>query len=200
MKYNSDRRGDNMIDELVRKSRSIRKFDESYSVSYETAVEFIETVRFTPSTVNMQALRYKIITDRNECDFVFGNLGWAGLLKGKGTPAEGERPTAYIFILCDLSTVKELHYDEGIAAQTIMLSAAEKGLGGCIIGSINREKISERYGIDTKRYSIDLVCALGKPKQNTIVNDIHLGDSTAYYRDNEGNHYVPKIVAEDLII
>lgn len=189
-----------MLDELIRKSRSIRRFDEDYDVSYEMLYGFTETLRFTPSTVNLQALRYKIIVDKDERNFVFDNLKWAGLLKGSGTPVKGERPSAYIFILCDKTVASELHYDEGIAAQTIMLLAAEKGLGGCILGSINRENIADKFGINTGRYSIDLVCALGKSKQNTIIKDIHYGESTAYYRDEEGNHYVPKIAAEDLII
>ncbi len=189
-----------MLDELIRKSRSIRRFDESYCILYDILYGFIEALRYTPSTVNFQALRYKIIVDKDERDYVFDNLKWAGLLKGGGTPVKGERPSAYIFILCDKTVANGLQIDEGIAAQTIMLLAVEKGLGGCILGSINRDNIADKFGIDTDRYSIDLVCALGKPKQNTIIKDVHFGESTAYYRDVEGNHYVPKIVTEDLLI
>ncbi len=189
-----------MLDELIRKSRSIRRFDEDYNISYDMLYDFVNALRYTPSTVNLQALRYKIIVDKRECEYVFDNLKWAGLLKGRGTPVKGERPSAYIFILCDKNVANELHYDEGIVAQTIMLLAAEKDLGGCILGSINRDNIADNFGIDTDRYSIDLVCALGKPKQNTIIKDIHYGEPTAYYRDEEGNHYVPKIITDDLII
>ncbi len=93
-----------------------------------------------------------------------------------------------------------MHYDEGIIAQTILLAAVEKGLGGCMLGSINREKLFEELGIDRERYTIDLVIALGKPAQETVIDDISIGESTAYYRDARGVHHVPKIRTEDLLL
>ena len=95
---------------------------------------------------------------------------------------------------------KEMHYDEGIIAQTILLAAVEKGLGGCMLGSINREKLFEELGIDRERYTIDLVIALGRPAQETVIDDISIGESTAYYRDARGVHHVPKIRTEDLLL
>ena len=81
-----------------------------------------------------------------------------------------------------------------------MLAAAEKGLGGCMLGSIDREKLFNELDIDRSRYTIDLVLALGKPAQETVIDDISIGDSTAYYRDESGRHHVPKIKTEDLLI
>ena len=189
-----------MFKDLVIRSRSYRKFDESCPVDYETLYSLIDTARFTPSTVNRQAVRFMIINDSVRNAIVFDSLSFAGLLKGAGTPGPGERPSAYIIILCDLTVAKEMHYDEGIVAQTIMLAAVEKGLGGCILGSINRQKLFEELGIDKERYTIDLVLALGKPAQETVIDDISADESTAYYRDDEGRHHVPKIKTEDLIL
>lgn len=188
-----------MFKDMVIASRSYRNFDESHKISYEELYDMIDTARYIPSTVNLQGLRYKIVCDEN-CDKIFENLSWAGLLKGKGTPPKGSRPTAYIFILLDKSIAKELHYDEGIAAQTIMLAAVEKGYGGCIIGSINKEAVADILNINTEIYSIDLCLAIGKPDQNIIIKDISKGDNTNYYRDNDKNHIVPKIVTYDLIV
>ena len=188
-----------MLKELLMKSRSYRRFDENYAVSTETLKELVELARYVPSTVNSQPLKFKIVNTPDENKKVFECLAWAGLLKDWDGPAEGERPSAYIIILCDLSVGKDKRYDDGICAQTIMLGAAEKGLGGCMFGSVKREKLAENLGIDTEKYSIDLVLALGKPVEEVKIVDLPESGSTAYYRDENNVHYVPKRSVEDLI-
>ena len=81
-----------------------------------------------------------------------------------------------------------------------MLGAVEKGLGGCIIGSIKKEQLSEVFNIDLNKYSIDLVLALGKPKETVKLVEMPESGSTAYYRDESGTHYVPKRALDDIII
>lgn len=189
----------NLID-LVKQSRSYRRFDEAYTIEPETLYSLAETARFVPTTVNSQAIRFIFVTDKKLNEKVFGCLAWAGLLKGKGTPKPGERPSAYIVMLCDKTIGENKHFDDGIIAQTIMLAAAEKGLGGCILGSVDRKELSSLLSIDTDRYSIDLVLALGKPTENVILVDAEKEDSTAYYRDENGNHYVPKKKTDELVI
>lgn len=188
-----------MLKELLLKSRSYRRFDENYAVSTETLKELVELARYVPSTVNSQPLKFKIVNTPDENKKVFECLAWAGLLKDWDGPAEGERPSAYIIILCDLAVGKDKRYDDGICAQTIMLGAAEKGLGGCMFGSVKREKLAENLGIDTEKYSIDLVLALGKPVEEVKIVDLPESGSTAYYRDENNVHYVPKRSVEDLI-
>ena len=131
---------------------------------------------------------------------MFSTLAWAGLLKDWSGPEKGERPAAYIIILGDLSIGKNKHLDVGITAQTIMLGAADMGLGGCMFGSIQREKLSSLLEIDTEKYSVELVLALGKPKEEVCIVPVPENGSTAYYRDGEGTHYVPKRSLNDLII
>lgn len=189
-----------MLKDLILKNRSYRRFDNSHFISYETLLELIENARLTPSTVNSQALKFMLINDKEGCSKVFETLSWAGLLKAWKGPEEHERPSAYVIILCDLSLGRNKQFDDGIAAQTIMLSAVEKGLGGCILGAINKEKLSENLGIDNEKYSIDLVLALGKPNESIAIVDIPENKSTAYYRDENGNHFVPKRSLEELII
>ncbi len=189
-----------MLKDLVLKNRSYRRFYENEAVSEQTLRELIELARVTPSTVNSQALRFKLVCSAEENAKVFECLSWAGLLKDWNGPAEGERPAAYIVILCDLSVGKDKRYDDGIAAQTIMLGAAEKGLGGCIFGSIKKEQLAESFSIDLEKYSIDLVLAIGKPKEEVKIVDLPESGSTAYYRDENGVHYVPKRSIEDLLV
>jgi nitroreductase len=79
-----------------------------------------------------------------------------------------------------------------------MLGATEAGLGGCIIGSINKENL--RSGLSIPGYlDILLVLALGKPVENIILDEIVDGD-VRYWRDSEGNHHVPKRSTDELII
>lgn len=189
-----------MLKDLLMQSRSYRRFYENEKISYETLTALAELARYIPSTVNSQPLRFKIVNTKDENLKVFNTLSWAGLIKDWGGPCEGERPSAYIIILCDLSVGKDKRFDDGIAAQTIMLGAAEKGLGGCIFGSIKKDVLAKELNIDTEKYSIDLVLALGKPKEQVKIVDLPENSSTAYYRDNDGIHYVPKRSLEDLIL
>lgn len=189
-----------MLKDLLIKNRSYRKFDENTGISKDELIELIDLTRYTASTVNLQALKFKPICGKSENGLMFESLRFAGLLKGKGTPPEGKRPTGYIIILCDSGIAKDLRYDAGIAAQTILLGAVEKGLGGCMLGSIDRDKVYKDFGIDKERFSIELVIALGKPDENIVLTEIGEDGSTAYYRDENGNHFVPKRKIEDIII
>ncbi len=189
-----------MLDKLILKNRSYRRFYEEIQIPHEELEELIELARLTPSTVNSQALRFKLINDEKNCEKVFETLAWAGLLKEWNGPEKGERPSAYVIILCDLSVGKNKLYDDGIAAQTITLGAVEKGYGCCILGAINREKLAENLEIDTDKYSVDLVVALGKPKETVKIVDVPENGNTAYYRDENSIHYVPKRLLSDIII
>ena len=115
-------------------------------------------------------------------------------------PKEGERPSAYIVILCDQTLGKNKMTDDGIAAQTILLGAVEKGLGGCMLGNVKREELAEALGIDRERFAIDLVLALGKPKETVVLVDLPESGDTRYYRDDAKVHYVPKRSLEELIL
>lgn len=189
-----------MLKDLVLKNRSYRRFDESFAVTSEELRDLVELARLTPSSVNWQPLRFALVNDNETNAKIFENLAWAGLLKEWKGPAQGERPTAYVVILTDTTVAKNMKTDVGIVAQTMMLGAAEKGLGGCMIGSVNRDNVYEILNIDKERYLIDLVLALGKPAENVQIVDLPENGCTNYYRDENGNHYVPKRSVDDLII
>ena len=189
-----------MLKDLVKTCRSYRRFYQDVPIPLEDLRDMADTARLTASAANAQALRFRIVTDEAEKDSVFAAINWAAALKDWDGPEEGERPSAYIVIACDLSVGKNKQWDDGIAAQTIMLSAVEKGFGGCMIGSCRREDIARALGIDTDAYSIDLVLALGKPKEKVVLVPVGGDGSTTYYRDEEGTHYVPKRSLEDVLL
>lgn len=189
-----------MIKDIVEKNRSYRRFDEAEIIDYSVLKQLVELARLTPSSVNLQPLRFKLINDSENNAKVFETLSWAGLLKEWKGPEAGEKPSAYIIILCDTTVATNMKIDVGIAAQTIMLGAAEKGLGGCMLGSVKRELLAENLGIDLEHYAIELVLAIGKPAEKVKLVDIPESGATAYYRDENDVHCVPKRSINDLII
>ena len=114
-------------------------------------------------------------------------------------PAEGERPSAYIILLGDGNIAKNFGPDLGIAAQSLLLGARERGLAGCMIGSINKTLLQEILHL-SKHLEILLVIALGKPKETAIIDDMQPGDGIEYWRDEHAVHHVPKRRLGDIIL
>lgn len=189
-----------MLKDLVTKCRSYRRFYEESPLSLEELKDMVDTARLTGCTANCQPLKFKILHTKEDCAAMFPNIMWAGALKDWDGPVPGERPRAYIVILCDLSIAKNKQWDEGIAAQTIMLSAAEKGYGGCMIGSCRRAEILELLNLSPTDYSVGLVLALGKPKEEVHIVPLGENKDTTYYRDENQVHYVPKRSLEDILL
>lgn len=185
--------------ELVEGNRSRRRFDQSRPVSIDTLIDLVELARLTPSAKNMQPLKYAVTASPEQCAEIFPLLGWAGYLKDWKGPKEGERPTAYITIVLDKSLANDPFCDHGIASQTIMLGAVEKGLGGCIIATVNRKKLSAILGIE-EHHEILLVLALGVPAEEVVIEPLSSEQKIEYWRSSDGVHHVPKRPLDALII
>jgi nitroreductase len=188
-----------MFKDLVLKCRSYRRFYEDVAIDDKTLRELVDFARLSASAVNRQPLKYIISGARDKNALIFSTLHWAGTLKNWPGPAEGERPAAYILILGDKEIGASFGMDPGIAAQTILLGAVEKGLGGCMLGAVDREDLRKLLNIPA-RYEISLVIALGKPKEKIILEAMNLGDSYDYWRDKEEGHHVPKRKLPDIIV
>lgn len=186
-----------MKDLLIR-TRSIRRFRQSDPVAQETLTSLVELTRYCPSGANRQPLRFLCLNTKEDCSFVTKHAKWAALLPEWHGPAEEEMPAAYILILIERGLAENAPYDSGIAAHTILLGASEKGLGGCMLGNIDRELLHERFGIDRNKYRIDLAIALGIPAEEPVIEDA--GENTAYYRDETDCHRVPKRTLTDLVL
>ena len=184
--------------ETVKKSRSYRRFDESKPVDFNTLKELVELARFSPSSGNIQGLKFYLSSDPAINEKIFETTMWASYLKNWKGPEKGERPTAYIIILGDTEIHSTIQVDVGIVAQSIMLGAASLGIGGCMIGSFNRKKLQERLHIDEK-FELPLVLALGYPKEQVVLEDVK-DDEIKYWRDDAGVHHVPKRSMEELIV
>jgi len=188
-----------MIEGLVRRTRSYRRFQQAVPVGLEVLRKGVELARMSASASNLQPLKYILSNDLETNGRVFPLLGWAGYLKDWGGPVEGERPSAYIVILGDTKIRRDFGCDHGVAAQSIMLGMTEQGFGGCIIGSVSRDELRNVLGI-SEQYEILLVLALGKPKEKIVLEEVGPEGDIRYYRDEKDVHHVPKRPLNELIV
>ena len=189
---------ENMIKDLIVKNRSYRRFYEDETVGIETLEELVELARNSASGGNKHSLKYILSTSSSQNDEIFPTLAWAGYLTDWVGPAPGERPSAYIVILGDTTISENFYCDHGVAAQSILLGATEKGLGGCMIGSIKRQSLSEVLKLEN-HFTILLVLALGKPKEKVVLEEAK-ENNIRYWRDEQQVHHVPKRPLNEIII
>lgn len=190
-----------MLKDLILTARSYRSFDPSVQIGREELAEFVDCARLSPSSINLQMLKFRLVTKTDECESVLQNTRWAGKLKELSLPPKGHAPTAYIVICADthvIETAEKFQKDVGICAQSIMLAAAECGFGGCMIGSFSAEKLSELLSLPAHLIP-QLVLALGKPDETVRITEPSEDGSVTYYREN-GVHYVQKRKLKDLIL
>jgi nitroreductase len=185
------------IDELVTKCRSIRRFDAAVPIEEATLKELVSIARRVPSTANRQPLKYVLSCGPTWNLRIFETLAWAGYLKWPG-PDPAERPTAYIVVLLDTNISQSAEIDVGIAAQTMLLAATARGLGGCMFGALKKEDLAEKLSLP-EHLRVQLVIALGKPVERVVLEDLPADRSIKYYRDPDGTHHVPKRAAAELI-
>jgi nitroreductase len=188
-----------MMKELVLKNRSYRRFHQDVSVSLETLKELVDLARLSATGGNVQPLKFMLSSDAPRNAQIFSTLSWAAYLKDWGGPVDGERPAAYIIILGDKRLKPSFGCDHGIAAQSILLGATEKGLGGCIIATIQKSALSQALAIP-EHYEILLVIALGKPKETVVIEAVGPSGDIKYWRDAQSVHHVPKRSLDEVIV
>ena len=186
--------------ELMLRQRSYRSFDESVHISREELVTFVDHARLAPSSMNIQPLKYKLCTEKDACDILLENTKWAAALRDMTIPPEGHAPTAYVVICVDTAVSDKDMFarDVGIAAEIIMLSATEKGYGGCMVGNFSAKKLAE--ALDLPEHIVPkLVLGLGKPDETVTL--VGVGENgTSYFRDADGHHFVPKRSLDEIIL
>ena len=186
-----------MLLDLVKKARSYRRYDPTRSIPEDEIRELVEAARLTPSAGNLQRLRYLALTKKDEVQTLTKEVKWAGYLTDWDGPSDAEAPAAYLILLSPESTgVSQI--DVGIAAETILLAAAEKGVGGCMILNFPREALTERYKLAGK-YKIELVISLGMPAEKVELEEMKDGN-VRYYRDRNDVHRVPKRALSEVFL
>ena len=163
-----------MFKDIVKASRSYRGYDESYRFSREELEDFVDCARFAPSSVNAQPFRYYLAWEKEEVDRICQDLNLG-------------------------ASIPRYQKDVGIVAQTMLLAAAERGLGGCMIGNYNADSVKKELHLAENLAPV-LIVAFGQPAEKIVIKEIEEGENIAYYRDENDVHYVPKRKLEDIII
>ena len=187
------------FDELVMRARTFRRFKGDVIVPKDVLRELVDLARLSPSSMNMQPLKFIIINETPARDALFSCLGWAKALKDWEGPAEHERPGGYIIILGDRSIMQNFYCNDGIVAQTMKLGAQVRGYGSCMLGSIDRDRLRELFKIG-RRYEILLVLALGEPAEVVMIDPLPEDGNFDYWRDDNDIHHVPKRSLDELIV
>lgn len=191
-----------MFKDLVLRNRSYRGFDASRTVTREELAYLADCARLAPSSGNVQPLKYYLAYTKEDVARIQPLTKWAAALPDMTLPHPGKCPPAFI-VICqdeqiDNAQTKYLR-DVGIAAQTILLAAAEQGLGGCMIGNFHAGKLSEALGL-AQHIRPMLVIAVGAPDETVVLTEAQPNGSVQYYRDENDVHYIPKRRLEDVIL
>ena len=191
-----------MFKELVKKSRSYRGYDESRKISREELMDFVDCARFAPSSVNRQPFQYLLAYEKADLDKIQPLTGWARGLPQMKLPHPGKCPTTFIVICQNTDWDPDLTHnlrDVGIVAQTMLLAAAEKDLGGIMIGNFSPGRLAEALSLPENLVPM-LIVAIGKPDEKIVLTEADAGESLKYYRDEQDTHYVPKRKLEDIVL
>lgn len=190
-----------MLKDIVVKNRSYRGFDETAVQTKEELAAIVDHARQMPAMKNAQPLKYFLVTEKSIVDAIFPHTKWAGLLPELGLPIPGTRPTSFIVIVQDTTiepVLAQFQMDVGIAAATVTLAATEAGLGCCMIHNYGAVGVKEALNMPEHLKPV-LVIAVGKPAE--VVKMVEIVDGkTAYYRDDNNVHYVPKRSLSEIIL
>ncbi len=189
-----------MLKELLSKTRTCRSFDEGRRVTREELLDMVDSTRFVPSSVNLQPFCYRLIYEANEVKAFLPLTKWGGALPELKLPPEGHSPAAFIVICQDtekFGKVGAFDKDVGICSLAIYLRAAEMGISGCMLGSMNKTAAAELLNLPQ---GVEPLFAIGLGKSDETHRIVDAVDgNTKYYREN-GVHVVPKRQLKDIIL
>jgi nitroreductase len=188
-----------ILEHLIRRCRSYRRFRQEQLVDASLLEWLIGLAGLAASAANRQVLRYLPVCDADGCSRLFGHLSWAGYLTEWDGPAQGERPPAYIVVLCPKESAWSVYVDAGLAVQNILLGAVERGLGCCVLGALERSALAADLDVH-QGYEPLLVIAIGVPAEDVVIEPSDGEHGIRYWRDEDGRHHVPKRSAAELML
>jgi nitroreductase len=188
--------------EAILKRRSIRRFKDQ-AMPYEILEKCINAARLAPSGRNQQVIEYIVINDAKVLPGIFENIGGSAKLPpDKGGPRPEQTPKAYTIVLInktregDTNRRRVTLIDVGLAAESIILTALEQGIGCCPILMFNEADLKLLLEIPDS-YDVALVIAMGYPDESPVA-DVAT-DSTNIWVDDKGIRHVPKRKLVDII-
>lgn len=158
--------------ELAGKRQSCRSYT-STPVEKEKILKILEAARLSPSACNSQPWKFFAVTNPEKCSQVALALQEDGLNKFAG------KCPAFLVVIEQTALLiakggskpnqKWAQFDLGIATMSACLAAEEQGLGTCIMGSFNSERIKQILCIE-EEHPVAIVIALGYPASSELRN------------------------------
>ncbi len=182
--------------DIIRARRTIR-FYEQRAIPVNDLRELVEAARLAPSGGNVQPLEYVVVHDEEVVSQTFPTLAWAGNVAPRRNPPEGKRPVAYVVVLINREVRSSGgEHDAAAAIENLLLAAWEKGIGGCWIGSVDRDEVRGIHGIPD-HLATDSVVSLGYPAEQPVAEDT--SESVEYYLDEADTLHIPKRRLADIL-
>ena len=157
---------------LAKTRQSCRAYDSARSVEEEKLTAILEVARLSPSACNGQPYHITVCRGNAAREVARGVQGMGMNKFASDAPVllviseEAYVPTAALG-----AKVKGIDYrsiDMGILAAYLTAGATEQGLGTCILGWLDSEKIQKVCGLSG---AVKMVITLGYPKEGDTLRD-----------------------------
>ena len=183
--------------ELLTTCRTYRRFTQK-PVPADVIDDIIEAVRLSSCGANRQAVRLVIASSPEVVAQIQPLVKWAAYLPPEqGTPKPEEQPTLFVAVVQDTSIPGDLDTDTGIALANLTLAAWAKGVGSCIMGAIDRNKLPQLLGLKENE-KLHTMVAMGYPAHSSWVVPMTEATGVKYYLDGNRDYCVPKRSAGDI--
>lgn len=192
------RRSRPSLDTLLHRNRSYRGYDPTREVTENELRELVQATTLTPSGMNRQPLRFRLVTAA-DADKVLPHITLGAALPEEHLPKPGTEPRAFLVVCSAVPEDRIVDIDLGFAAQSILLKAVEMDLGGIFILNFRKAAVREALQLPLDPVA---VIAIGKPAESIYLMpapDADPAPDLRYYR-KDGNHYVPKLTLAHLLI
>ena len=155
--------------EIAQTRQSCRAYDETRAVEAEKVSAMLEAARLAPSACNGQPYHFTVCRGETAAEVARATMGLGMNKFATQAPVlivVSEKP--YVKSAAMGAKVKGNDYrsmDIGIAVAYLTAEAATQGLGTCILGWLDDEKIRKICGLDQP---VRLVITVGYPKDETV--------------------------------
>ncbi|MFQ5968170.1 MAG: nitroreductase family protein [Acidimicrobiia bacterium] len=149
--------------EAIRSRRNVREYDDRPITDHEMD-RILEAGWRTPSSRNEQRWDFVVSTDRQQLTEL------AKVWRGAGHVARSQATIALIAPKADnASTRDSIHYDLGQVTMSMMLAAADLGIGSCHSSVVDQELAQRLLGFPDSHYCAWLI-GFGYPSDRPLVS------------------------------
>lgn len=193
--------------QLAAGSRTYRRYG-ARPLRRDELLGLVEAARLAPTGNNSQQLRFRVVSGMEDpagCQLVFSHLHWAASLPDWDGPEADERPGGYVVVCLPHKVAKSpvRLIDVGVAAQTLALAAAARGLGACMHKSYDA-CLGVELGLEVLGLDVALVLSVGERGEKVVLERAGVGAAQGhgltYWRDPDRSHHVPKLSLEGLLV